>query len=214
MKLKYKNQWGSFGSNLDPQRADLFRFVIDVPQGVGGGGANVWDQHVSFAVTNFPFPESKRETTGVKFLNQTNHILLGDTPTTPQTINIRYAFNQATAQVLYRWHYLTSNPRTGGSMQTSAVKTFGHFYWLVPNVVEQQKLETEESMSEDTMNIGLAYVLEGCLITGLKPQDGNQLATGDNAIVHLQFELTIDRYYPEDIGDMVFGTLNYAAAIG
>jgi len=204
MKVSYKNEWGTAGSNLDPQRADLFKFVLDLPPEIGNAGS--WASDIQFAVENFPFPDTKQETTDLKFLNQINKILLADTATSPITVAVRYAFNQATAQTLYRWKYLTSNPRTGGTGQTSKVKTTGHFYWLIPNMVEQGNAASAGGTSyADVLQEGLPYMLEGCMITNLKPSDGDMKATGETALVKLSFELTIDRYYPVSLSKMIFG---------
>ena len=195
MRMKYKNQWGTEGSGLDQQRPDLFRVCLNVP--VGGLGA--WENAVEFALEAFPFPEDKITTYDIKFMQQTNHMLGGDTPTAPVTIPVRYAFAQPTAQLLYRWWYLIKNPRTGTAGLTSAVKCSGTFKWLIPNMTAIANVDAEP---EDGLKVGLEYVLEGCLITGIKPTDANHTQT--NAGVNLSFDLLVDRYYPKNIGAMVF----------
>jgi hypothetical protein len=167
------------------------------------GGITNWSNDVEFAVTKFPFPDRKREVLPIKYLNMTNFQLGADTATGPIEIPVRYAFNQATALVLERWHQLTSNPRTGGVSQTTLIKANGEFWWLIPNQPEMDKIAQQET--EAAMRPGLKYVLEGCLITGLKPSQADMTATGDAALTMLDFTLNVDRYYPVNINNMVFG---------
>jgi hypothetical protein len=200
-KMQYKNLWGSKDSGYDQQRADLFKVQIHLPRTLGG--ITNWSNDVEFAVTKFPFPDRKREVLPIKYLNMTNFQLGADTATGPIEIPVRYAFNQATALVLERWHQLTSNPRTGGVSQTTLIKANGEFWWLIPNQPEMDKIAQQET--EAAMRPGLKYVLEGCLITGLKPSQADMTATGDAALTMLDFTLNVDRYYPVNINNMVFG---------
>jgi hypothetical protein len=198
-KMQYKNLWGSQNSGFDQQRADLFKVQIHLPSILGG--VTNWSNDVEFAVTRFPFPERKREVIGIKYLNLTNYVLGPDTPVGPIEIPVRYAFNQATAQLLEKWHQLTSNPHTGGVAQTTLVKAQGEFWWLVPNMADQERIPQAETGT--AMRPGLVYKLEGCLITGLKPSNADMSATGDSALVMLDFTLNVDRYYPLNVNAMV-----------
>jgi len=204
-RLKNKNEWGSAGSNLDAQRRDLFKVKLDLPNALNLNGLGTWYNDVEFAIETWPFPENKSETFPIKYLNQINHQLGANTPTAPIDILVRYAFNQATHQLLTRWHYLTANPRTGGVGLTSQVKASGEFYWLIPNMAAQKNVAST-STNEDTLVVGQTYVLEGCLITGLKPADGDMKV--GNEMVHLTFNLHIDRYYPKDVSQMIHGVRN------
>jgi hypothetical protein len=121
---------------------------------------------------------------------------------------VRYAFNQATAQLLERWFQLTNNQRTGGVALTSQVKGRGEFIWLVPNMAVQKDVESTNP-SDDTLVPGQIWSLEGVLLTGYKMTDGNMLQ--GNVPVLLNLEFTIDRYYPKDIRKMIFGSANVAA---
>jgi hypothetical protein len=202
-RLRNKNEWGAAGANLDPQRADLFRVKMELPDALVGRGT--WSNDVEFALETWPFPERRNETIPYKYLNQTNHLLGANVATGPITIAVRYAFNQATAQVLERWNYLASNPRTGGVGLTSQIKARGEFVWLIPNMAVQKNTDST-SPSDDTLIPGLIYVLEGCMPTGLKWTDAN-MTTGTE-LAKLQFELSIDRYYPKDIRTMIVGNSN------
>lgn len=209
-RVKNRNEWGASGSNLDAQRLDLFRVKLELPSALTLNGLGTWYNDVEFAIETWPFPEHKRETVPLKYLNQTNHLLGAETATAPVDILVRYAFNQATAQVLTRWDYLTSNPRTGGSGLTSHVKAKGQFIWLIPNMAAQRQVESTNP-SDDTLIPGQVYVLEGCMITGLKPSDADMKV--GNEIVKLTFNLSIDRYYPEDIRRMIHGNANSSTAL-
>lgn len=200
-RMQFRNVWGSQDSGYDQQRADLFKVQIHLPRALGG--ITGWSNDVEFAVFRFPFPDRKREVIPVKYLNMTNFQLGADTQSSPIEIPVRYAFNQQTAAILERWHQMTSNPRTGGVAQTSSIKCSGEFWWLVPNMpVQEQVLQSE---TEAAMGVGLQYHLEGCLITGLKPSGADMTATGDAALVNLDFTLNVDRYYPVDLTKMAFG---------
>lgn len=194
MRIKYKNEWGAEGSNLDQQRADLFRVSLNIPN----GGVGVWSNAVEFAIEKFPFPETKVETFATKYMQQVNHQVGGDVATAPIEIPVRYAFAAPTAQALYRWQYMVSNPRTGGVALTSAIKCGGRFQWLVPDMA---KASNPDSADQDVLKVGLEYTLEGCIILGLKPTDGD-MTTG-NQPVNLMFSLSIDRYYPTNISNMI-----------
>jgi hypothetical protein len=198
--MQYRNLWGTQESGYDQQRADLFKVQIHLPSVLGG--ITNWSNDVEFAVTKFPFPDRKRETIPIKYLNMTNHMLGADAATGPIEIPVRYAFNQATHMVLEKWHQMTSNPRTGGVAQTSTIKCNGEFWWLIPNTPEQEKVSQTET--EAAMRVGMRYQLEGCLITGLKPSGADMAATGESALVNLDFTLSVDRYFPVQISNMVF----------
>jgi hypothetical protein len=197
-KMNTKNTWGSAatqgGTGIDQQRADLFRISLTLPPSLGGNG--VWDEQVQFAVESFPFPEMKVQTFDTKYLNQTNHQIGGDSASSEIAIPVRYAFSQQSAQVLYKWMYLISNPVTGGTGLTSAVKCNGEFRWLVPDMAKQ--IANANSLggtdASDTLKTGLIYKLEGCFITGLKPTDADMKSA--NTAVNLGFTLMVDRYYP------------------
>ena len=193
-----KNTWGSApssgGTGIDQQRVDLFRVSLTLPDALGGVG--VWDEHIQFAVEQFPFPDNKIQTFDTKFLNQTNHQIGADAANSPIDIPVRYAFSQMTAKVLYQWLYLISNPVTGGSGLTSAVKANGEFRWLIPDMEKQRAnaIALGGADGTDLLKTGLVYKLEGCFISGLKPTNAN-MTTG-NGPVNLDFNLHVDRYYP------------------
>ncbi len=198
---KFKNMWAAQGSATDQQRSDLFILNLQFPSvlNVGGGkaGVNLWESECGFAVENFPFPERDREMTGIKYLNQTNFMIGADTPSAPINIAVRWAFNRRTAELIERWNWLISNPRTGGVALTSAVKSTGMFYWLVPNMARQANID--DVTDSNTMSLGAAYYLEGVLPKSLKPSDANMVQSGG---VTLQFGLQIDRYYPSKPSDL------------
>lgn len=208
--MTYKNLWGAAapsGQGLDQQRADLFQVTIILPPAVSGlapggaggsstGGTSVWDSQIQFALQKWPFPERKRETIGVKFLNQTNHLLGADTATGAIDIPVRYAAPGNVNKILEAWYNLTSNPFTGAVNLTSAVKKTGYFQWLVPDPVAQQAALTTGASAAVPFKVNETYKLEGVLITGLKPGNGGDMsATGEGALVMLDFSLQIDRYY-------------------
>jgi hypothetical protein len=197
-KMNTKNTWGSNstagGTGIDQQRADLFRISLTLPSTIGGVGG--WDEQVQFAVESFPFPEMKVQTFDTKYLNQINHQIGADNSNTEILIPVRYAFSQQTANILYRWMFLISNPVTGGTGLTSAVKCNGEFRWLVPDMAQQvanANILGGNTVS-DTLKTGLVYKLEGCFITGLKPTDADMKQ--GNSGVNLGFTLMVDRYYP------------------
>ena len=197
-KMNTKNTWGSAstagGTGIDQQRADLFRISLTLPSSIGGN--STWDEQVQFAVEGFPFPEMKVSSFDTKYLNQTNHQIGADATNSEIAIPVRYAFSQQTAQILYKWMYLISNPVTGGTGLTSAVKCNGEFRWLVPDMAKQiaNANNLGGTDASDTLKTGLVYKLEGCFITGLKPTDASM--TAGNMPVNLGFTLMVDRYYP------------------
>ncbi len=204
MAQKFKNIWGSQGMNTDPQRSDLFYVKLAIPSFLTNAGS--WDDDIGFAVEKFPFPERTRETIPIKFLQQTNHILGADTATAPISITVRHAFNRRTAEILERWHWLISNPKTGGVALTSDVKTNGIFQWQVPNVAYR---DVDNAVEANAMSVGAQYTLEGCFPTGLKPSDAD-MATG--GLVTLSFNLSVDRYYPDSPDKLTSGIKDISQA--
>lgn len=195
-RLKYKNTFGSQNSKLDLQRADLFKVTLELPSAIG----LPWDEHVEFAIQSFPFPDRKRETIPIKYMQQTNHLIGADTATGAVEIPVRYAFAQRTAEALEKWSYLIANPITGGVGLTSEVKCKGYLRWLIPNMRKQiADVRGTPRPGEDTMQDGAIYVLEGCWINGLKFTDADM--TKSDAVM-LQFSLQIDRWYPEAINSL------------
>lgn len=210
--MNNKNLWGAstLSKGVDQQRSDLFRVSLNLPSVLGGTGAiansiantfvdTIWNTHIMFAVEKFPFPTRGRELFATKYLNQTNMQLGADS--TPGTVDIpvRYAFNQATASWLEKWHWITSNPRTGGVALTSQVKTNGVFSWLVPDMNKVKDLTTRSD--DGVLKEGGRYILEGCLIKDLKPMDADM--TQSNQGVLLTFTLSVDRYYPDNPDDLI-----------
>lgn len=195
-KLKFSNAWGSEGSNLDQQRADLFRVTLNVPV----GGNNSWSNDVEFAIEDYPFHDDKVNVFQTKYLQQINQQISGDAEAGSISVKVRYAFSQPTAQLLYNWFYIIRNPLTGGVAITSTVKCSGLFQWLVPDM---NVVGNPTNLTGDVLRPGLEYVLEGCLITSLKP-DGASMTRNDG--VALNFDLHIDRYYPKTLTNMVVNT--------
>lgn len=206
--MNTRNTWGSAvtagGTGIDQQRADLFRISLTLPASIGGVGT--WDEQVQFAVESFPFPETKVQSFQTKFMNQTNHQIGADAANSAIMVPVRYAFSQQTANTLYKWMYLISNPVTGGVGLTSAVKCNGEFRWLVPDMGKQiaNAIALGGIDSSDTLQSGLVYKLEGCFISGLKPTNANMVS--GNAPVNLEFELHVDRYYPINPTDLIVQT--------
>lgn len=195
-RLKYKNTFGSQNSKLDLQRTDLFKVTLTLPTALG----LTWDENVEFAVENFPFPERTRETIPIKYLQQTNHLIGADAAMPAIDLKVRYAFAQRTAEALEKWFWLVSNPLTGGVGLTTEVKAKGIVRWLVPNMAKQiADIRGQPRPGEDTLIDGLTYVLEGCLIKGLKFADADMT---QSTYVNMMFNLQIDRYYPQDIDAM------------
>jgi hypothetical protein len=195
-RLKYHNTFGSQESKLDLQRIDLFKVTLELPTAVG----LPWDEHVEFAVEKFPFPDRKKEVTPIKYMQQTNQLIGGDTATTAVDIPVRYVFAQRTAEALEKWFYLIANPLTGGVALTSQVKCKGFLRWLVPNMAKQiADVHGQPLPGEDTLQDGALYILEGCWISGLKFVDADMTTSG---YVTMTFSLQCDRWYPEDIDNL------------
>lgn len=195
-RMLFKNTFGSQNSRLDLQRQDLFKFTVNLPQALQLD----WVENVEFAVEKFPFPERSIEVIGVKYMQQTNFQIGGDTPTPAIEVPIRYAFAQNTAQALEKWMWLVRNPLTGGVGLTSMTKTDGVFTWIVPNQLAQQAdIRGVPQSSQNTMQPGLVMYLEGCLPKGLKFSDADMTTSGK---VDCQLSLQIDRYYPRNIDAM------------
>ena len=207
---RYRNVWGSQGSNLDQQRGDLFRVAINLPAVLGG--VSKWNDVIQFAVTKFPFPERSRETIATKYLNQTNFQLGADAAMGTIDIPVRYAFNQETAKILEQWHWMTSHPGTGAVALTSAIKTSGYFYYLIPNLTGLPGA-INAAPAQDAMKDGATYALEGILLKGLKNSEADMESS--NNLVMVTMTLQIDRYYPVDPGDLQVGnaTINSAAGL-
>jgi hypothetical protein len=200
MRMNFKNTFGSQDSRLDLQRVDLWKVTLQLPQALGLS----WAENVEFALQNFPFPDRAREMTAVKYMQQTNHLLGADVATTPVEIQVRYAFAQRTAEALEKWFQLCANQRTGGVGLTSQVKAKGYMRWLVPNMQKQiQDIRGVAVPGENTLNEGLTYELEGCVIRGLKFTDADMTQSGP---VNMVFSLQIDRYYPVNLDQMVINT--------
>lgn len=200
MRMNFKNTFGSQDSRLDLQRVDLWKVTVQLPQALGLS----WAENVEFALEKFPFPERSVEMTGVKYMQQTNMIVGGDTPTSPIEIPVRYAFAQRTAEALEKWFQLVSNQRTGGVGLTSQVKAKGFMRWMVPNMQRQQQdIRGTPSPGANILREGLTYVLEGCVIKGLRYTEADMTASGT---VNLLFSMSIDRYYPESLDKMVVNT--------
>ena len=100
-RLNFKNTFGSQNSKLDLQRVDLFKVTLVLPSALGLD----WTENVEFAVEQFPFPERSREMIQVKYMQQTNFLIGGDTPTPAIDIPVRYAFAQRTAEALEKWFW-------------------------------------------------------------------------------------------------------------
>jgi len=192
-RLRYKNTFASQNSRLDLQRVDLFKITLELPTALG----LPWDEHVEFAVEKFPFPDRNKELIAVKYMQQTNQMLGADSNSGPVDIPVRYAFAQRTAEALEKWFWLIANPLTGGVGLTSEVKCMGFMRWLIPNMRKQiADIRSQAIPGEDTMRDGATYVLEGCLIRGLKFIDADMTTSN---YVNLQFGLSVDRWYPENI---------------
>jgi len=213
---RFKNNWGGAGSNLDQQRSDLFVIDLKFPAILNSGNgqrssAGLWESECAFAVSQFPFPDRARDTIPVKFLNQTNHTIGADAQTSNIDIQVRYAFNRRTAELLERWNWLTSNPVTGGVALTSAVKSSGYFYWLVPNMNKQANVD--DQTEADVMLKGPAYFLEGVLVRNVKPTEAANMEQA--GLVNLTFSITVDRYYPKTPDALTFQQFNgFAAPLG
>jgi hypothetical protein len=196
--IQYQNAWGAQNSQLDPLRPDLFRITFAIPAQVLGGGAGLWDSEVSFGVKQLPFPEREREMIPVKWLQQTNFVVGADTALAPTALNVRWAFNRRTVEILERWHQLTGNNQNGGVAITSQVKTNGFLYFLIPNMTA---VSDPTDTTNDAFFDGPRYYLEGVLVKGLKVSENADMTVG-NEIVTVNLSLQIDRYYPLDPSDL------------
>jgi hypothetical protein len=196
--IQYQNSWGAQNSQLDPLRPDLFRIQLQIPPQVLGGGAGLWDSEVSFGIKSFPFPDREREMIPVKWLQQTNYVLGADVGLTPTALNVRWAFNRRTVEILERWHQLTSNSQNGGVAITSQVKTNGFLYFLLPNM---SAVADPTDTTNDAFTDGPRYYLEGVLIKGLKPAQNLDMTVG-NEIMTVDMNIQLDRYYPLDPSDL------------
>jgi hypothetical protein len=195
-RMNFNNTFGSQNSNLDLQRVDLWKVTLSLPAVLGID----WTENVEFALEKFPFPERSREMIQVKYMQQTNYLIGGDTPTPSIEIPVRYAFSQRTAEALEKWFWLVSNPLTGGVGLTTQVKGKGIMRWQVPNMQQLvADINSGAQSSQNTMQEGLIYALEGCIIKGLRFTDADMTQSG---AVNLLFSLQIDRYYPLDITNM------------
>lgn len=196
--IQYQNSWGAQNSQLDPLRPDLFRIQFAIPPQVLGGGTGLWDSEVSFGVKTFPFPERAREMIPVKWLQQTNFVIGADTPTPETSLSVRWPFNRRTVEILERWHQLTANSQNGGVAITSAVKTSGFLYFLIPNMTA---VADPTDTTNDAFFDGPRYYLEGVLIKSLKVEPNADMTVG-NEIVTVALGIQIDRYYPLDPSDL------------
>lgn len=200
--MAFKNNWGSPESGVDQQRSDLFKVVVDLPSALkiagpnaGAGGANVWEEHIAWAVSKFPFPPRDHESIPIKYLNLVNHQPGGRTALEPVTMSVRYAFNQRTAEILERWFELTSSRRNGATGLASKIKCWGHFYWLIPDINVLGNLS-----AANPFIVKEAYRLEGCWLKSLKPSDANmEEAAG---LVSYDVGMAIDDYYPFNPTDL------------
>ncbi len=202
--MNFKNLFGSAtkSDGLDLQRVDLWKVTLTLPDAV----KIKWTDEVEFALEKFPFPERSREMIAVKYMQQTNHVIGGDTPTPQIEVPVRYAFSAQTAEALEKWFWLVSNPRTGSVGLTTELKSNGYMRWMVPskNVSPFEGSGAESVSSASTANIltdGLTYVLEGVIIKGLKYGDADMTQSG---IVNLMLTLQIDRWYAEDVNNMKY----------
>jgi hypothetical protein len=192
-KMTFNNTFGASASanGIDLQRSDLWRVTLNPPPAVGG--ANDWSNSVEFLLEKFPFPTREREMIEVKYMQQTNYIIGKDTPTNAIEIPVRYAFSTQVLLMLESWNYLVANPETGGVGLTTQCKGTGWMTWIVPNMANQIADIGGGTPSESTMDNGMAYQLEGCIIKGLKFSDADMIQSG---YVNVMFSLQLDRYYP------------------
>jgi hypothetical protein len=196
-RINYENKFGSQGARLDLQRNDLWKVSISLPTAVG----IKWEEEVQFAVEKFPFPAREKESIPVKYLQQTNKQIGGDTDLGTSELTIRYPFQARTAEALEKWFWLVANPRTGGVGLTSQVKSEGWFRYLVPNMARQvADLQKGANPSQDSLTDGLVWKLEGVWPKAFKMTDAD-MTTG-NALSMCLVTFAIDRYYPYDINDM------------
>lgn len=196
-RIIYQNTFGSQGSKLDLQRNDLWKVSISLPQAIG----MKWEDEVQFAVEKFPFPQREKEVIPIKYLQQTNKQIGGDTDLATSELTIRYPFGAKTIEALEKWFWLVANPVTGGVGLTSEVKSKGYFRYLVPNMARQvADLQKGATPGQDTLKDGLKWVLEGVWPKAFKMTDAD-MTTG-NQVSMCMVTFAIDRYYPEDINSM------------
>lgn len=195
--MNFKNTFGAStdAEGLDLQRVDLWKVTLTFPTGVG----IKWTEECEFALEKFPFPERAREMIEVKYMQQTNYLIGKDMPTPAIEIPVRYAFQALTAEALEKWYYLVSNPQTGGVGLTSSLKAKGVMRWMVPDMDRQRQDLVKNPPISNSLATGLQYVLEGCIIKGLRFTDADMTQSG---YVNLLFGLQIDRYYPVDVSNM------------
>ena len=199
MSQNFKNTFGAISSaaGYDLQRSDLWKVDLTPPPLI----TDSWADNVQFLLEKFPFPARERDMIPVKYMQQTNYLIGKDADTSAIEIPVRYAFATQAAQVLEKWFWLVSNPRTGGVGLTSQCKGTGYMTWIVPNMVNQiRDINKGAQSASDAMDEGLQYELEGCIIKGLKFSDADMTNSG---FVNLMFSLQIDRYYPVNINKMV-----------
>jgi hypothetical protein len=191
-KMNFNNTFGAISdaNAIDLQRSDLWKVDIVLPQVLNAN----WNDNVQFLLEKFPFPTREREMIEVKYMQQTNFIIGKDTPTNAIEIPVRYAFGVKVVEALEKWNWLVANPITGGIGLTSQCKAKGSMRWVVPNMQNQvNALSNNVAAGENTMDDGLVYNLEGCIIKGLKYSDADMTQSG---YVNIMFNLQIDRYYP------------------
>jgi hypothetical protein len=198
-KMNFHNTFGAIAdtNGIDLQRNDLWKVEISLPRQLGID----WRENVQFLVEKFPFPARDRDMIEVKYMQQTNYLIGRDVPTPAIELPVRYAFGVRVAEALEKWYWLVSNPMTGGVGLTTAVKSKGWMRWVVPNMANMvSDIRSNAASTTGTMDDGLVYVLEGCIIKGLKFSDADMTQSG---YVNLMFNLQIDRYYPESLSKMV-----------
>ena len=197
-KMNFNNTFGAIASanGLDLQRSDLWKVTLTLPQVLGVD----WRDNVEFLLEKFPFPNRERDMIEVKYMQQTNFLIGRDAPTGPIEIPVRYAFGVKAAEALEKWYWLVSNPKTGGVGLTTQCKAKGIMRWMVPNMQRQvQDIRGNAQPGANTMDEGLTYVLEGCIIKGLRFTDADMTTSSH---VNMLFSLQLDRYYPENVNAM------------
>src|SRR5574337_59723 len=198
-KMNFNNTFGAIASSngFDLQRNDLWKVTIPLPQVLGIS----WQDNVEFLLEKFPFPARERDMIEVKYMQQTNYVIGRDAPTPAIEIPVRYAFAVRVAEALEKWYWLVSNPRTGGVGLTTQVKSRGVMRWMVPNMQRMvNDIQGNVQPADNTLDDGLGYVLEGCIIKGLRFSDADMTTSNT---VNLLFTLQIDGYYPDDVNNMV-----------
>jgi hypothetical protein len=198
-KMNFNNTFGAIASanGFDLQRNDLWKVTIPLPQVLQVS----WQDNVEFLLEKFPFPARERDMIEVKYMQQTNYLIGRDAPTPAIEIPVRYAFGVRVAEALEKWYWLVSNPRTGGVGLTTQVKSRGAMRWMVPNMQRMVgDIQGNVQPADNTLDDGLVYVLEGCIIKGLRFSDADMTTSN---YVNLLFTLQIDRYYPDDVNSMV-----------